>query len=440
MSGYARKWLAMVAVAALLAGGLWLARAPGAGAVVGGLEARDGLRWHRGNLHTHSYWSDGNDFLEMIATWYRDRKYDFLVFTDHNTMANKERWVNLAKIKEGEAAYKKLQERFPEGWIDEREVDGRHEVRLKTFDEVVAKVGDANFLMIQGEEISDKFAGKPLHLCAANLKEMLPPMGGDSVADVLQKNVDAVIAQRERTGQKMMIHVNHPNFGWAVTAEDLMQIRGERFFEVYNGHPHVHNHGDHTHAGMERVWDIILTRRITELDLPLMYGLAVDDGHDYHHLPSRASEPGRGWVMVLANALQPDALIDALEAGRFYSSSGVNLKKIEWLENGLAIEIQEEEGVTWTTEFIGTSKGFDPTSEPVLDADGKELPVTRRYSNDVGRVLATVTGPNPRYTFQGDELYVRAKITSSQLHPNPSEVGDVECAWIQPVYGPAAKK
>ena len=440
MSAYARKWLAMVAVAGLLAGGLWLARAPGAGAVIGGLEARDGLRWHRGNLHTHSYWSDGNDFLEMIATWYRDRKYDFLVFTDHNTMANKERWVNLAKIKEGEAAYKKLQERFPEGWIDEREVDGRHEVRLKTFDEVVAKVGDANFLMIQGEEISDKFAGKPLHLCAANLKEMLPPMGGDSVADVLQKNVEAVIAQRERTGQKMMIHVNHPNFGWAVTAEDLMQIRGERFFEVYNGHPHVHNHGDHTHAGTERVWDIILTRRITELDLPLMYGLAVDDGHDYHHLPSRASEPGRGWVMVLADALQPDALIDALEAGRFYSSSGVNLKKIEWLENGLAIEIQEEEGVTWTTEFIGTSKDFDPTSEPVLDADGKELPVTRRYSNDVGRVLATVTGPNPRYTFQGDELYVRAKITSSKQHPNPSEIGDAECAWIQPVYGPAAKK
>ena len=28
-------------------------------------------RWWRGNIHTHSLWSDGNDFPEMIADWYR---------------------------------------------------------------------------------------------------------------------------------------------------------------------------------------------------------------------------------------------------------------------------------------------------------------------------------------------------------------------------------
>ena len=72
------------------------------------------------------------------------------------------------------------------------------------------------------------------------------------------------------------------------------------FFEVYNGHPGVNNLGDETHVSSERMWDIINAKRLTELDLPLLYGLGTDDGHSYHKIPSRASEPGRGWVMVLA--------------------------------------------------------------------------------------------------------------------------------------------
>src|SRR4051812_40680344 len=32
-------------------------------------------RWFKGNLHTHSLWSDGNDFPEMIADWYKSNGY-----------------------------------------------------------------------------------------------------------------------------------------------------------------------------------------------------------------------------------------------------------------------------------------------------------------------------------------------------------------------------
>ena len=39
-------------------------------------------RWWKGNLHTHSLWSDGNDYPEMIADWYRSHGYQFLAFTD----------------------------------------------------------------------------------------------------------------------------------------------------------------------------------------------------------------------------------------------------------------------------------------------------------------------------------------------------------------------
>src|SRR5262245_29216773 len=35
-------------------------------------------RWFRGNLHTHSFWSDGNDYPEMIVDWYARHGYQFL--------------------------------------------------------------------------------------------------------------------------------------------------------------------------------------------------------------------------------------------------------------------------------------------------------------------------------------------------------------------------
>lgn len=404
------------------------------------LTADSNRQWLKGNLHTHSLWSDGDDYLEMIALWYRDRDYDFLCFTDHNVLAqSKNRWVDIARKPTGKDALKKLKQRFPDGWVDERLVDCRTEVRLKTFSEVAAKVGQpGRFLLIQGEEVTDRFGKFPVHLCATNVRDLIPPMGGESVAETIQKNVDALIAQRERTGQSMMIHLNHPNFGYAVTAEDLMRIRGEKFFEVYNGHPGVNNSGDENHASTERMWDIILTSRLAELDLPIMYGLATDDGHNYHGIPSRKSEPGRGWVMVLAESLSPESIIPAMERGDFYSSSGVTLNNVTSSPEGLSVEVKPEAGVTYRIEFIGTEAGYDKTSEPVLDRKGNEIKATRRYSSDIGRVLARHEGTMASYRFKGSEIYVRARITSSRRHPNPSEIDDFEQAWVQPVAGPAA--
>ncbi|AMV18120.1 hypothetical protein [Planctomyces sp. SH-PL14] len=422
---------------------LWIAAqattAPQPSPKVETLTATNDRHWYKGNLHTHSYWSDGNDFLEMIALWYRDKDYHFLSFTDHNTLAKSERWVDIGKVKAGEDAYRKLKERLPD-WIEEREKDGKKEVRLRRFTEVSDKFGiPGKYLLIQGEEISDKFHTHPIHLNAANIQEQLPPLGGDSVYDVMQNNVNAVIAQRERTGVPILVHLNHPNFHYAVTAEDLMRVRGENFFEVYNGHPGVNNSGDAEHASMERIWDIVLTLRLTELNLPLMYGLAVDDGHAYHNIPSRASEPGRGWVQVLATELTPEALIASLEAGRFYSSCGVRMRAIGYRTDGIDLEVEPDDGAEYTIEFMGTRRGTSTESEPVLDKKGEPVHATRRYAKGIGEVFQTSKGTSAQYRFQGDELYVRARVTSSLKHPNPSEIDDPQRAWIQPVLGPAAK-
>ncbi len=390
-------------------------------------------RWYRGNLHTHSHWSDGDDYLESIALWYREHGYQFLVFTDHNVLPDQERWVVVDKTRGGRRAYEKLRENFAD-WIEERGEGEGLEVRLRTFDEVAKRFNrEGEYLLIQGEEISDRFHSHPIHLNASNIETLITPRGGNSVREVIQNNVDAVLAQREETGRAMLVHLNHPNFGYAVKAEDLAAIIGEQFFEVYNGHPSVHNSGDATHVGTERMWDIVLTLRLAKLDLPVMFGLAVDDGHNYHDLPSRKSNPGRGWVYVLSEALTPEALISAMEHGRFYASSGVELKRIQATEKDLTVEVMPREGATYTIEFVGTRRGFDDSSRPVVDKDGKELDVTRQYSESVGELLQRSEGLKATYRFNGDELYVRARVISSEKHPNPSEPGEFERAWTQPV-------
>ena len=130
----------------------------------------------------------------------------------------------------------------------------------------------------------------------------------------------------------------------------------------------------------------------------------------------------------------------AIDQGSFYASSGVQLARYAVFEDGLEVEVREEPDTNYTIDFIGTRKGYDRQSEPVKDPANAPVRTTARYSNDVGRIMETVTGPRGRYTFDPTDLYIRARITSSRKHPNPSVPGEYQRAWCQPVRGPAGRQ
>ena len=118
--------------------------------------------------------------------------------------------------------------------------------------------------------------------------------------------------------------------------------------------------------------------------------------------------------MVWAAALEADQLVEAMQKGEFYSSSGVVLEKVEY-DRGTRkhrVKITAEEDVTYETKFIGT----------------------RRSTPEVtGEVFETITGKEAEYHLTGDELYVRAVVTSSRPHENPSYPHQREQAWTQPI-------
>jgi hypothetical protein len=406
-------------------------------AVTAPSQGESGLRWWKGNLHAHTLWSDGTDYPEMVVDWYKKHGYHFLALSEHNILAEGQKWIDASDNRAGQATLQKYTARFGDDWVQQRIIEGTQQVRLKPLSEFRCLFEEADrFLLIQGEEITDNKA----HLNGINLREAVPPQGGDSAGEALQNNISAVFVQRRRTGQEMFAFINHPNFRLDLTAEDMMRIRGgprPQFFEVHNGHPGVRNYGDNLHAGTERMWDIMLTKRLAELDLPIMYGLATDDAHNYHEWGPKSANPGRGWVVVRARRLTPDSVIEALESGDFYASTGVVLRDIRFDGKILEIVIESEKDVSYTTQFIGTLRGYEPTGRAVIDENGAEIRTTRVYSAQIGKVLAEVQGSVASYTLTGDEIYVRAKVTSTKLKDNPFSAGDVEVAWVQPVVAKA---
>jgi hypothetical protein len=393
-----------------------------------------GPRYWKGNLHTHSFWSDGDDFPEMIADWYKRRDYQFLALSDHNVLSEGERWIDVPDKGTRPLALKKYKVRFGDHWVEQRLHKGKPQVRLKPlaeFRSLLEKPG--RFLLVPAEEITSQFARFPVHLNAINPRDVIKPMKGGSVSETIQVNHRAVAEQRRKSGRRMLTFLNHPNFGWGVKAEDMAPVDELGFFEVFNGHPSVRNDGDDLHPSCERLWDILLALRLGKHRLGVVYGLATDDAHGYHAFGVGKVNPGRGWVMVKAPYLSAEAIIRALEAGDFYATTGVLLDDVRRDKDKLTVSVRPAAGVIYRIQFIATMRDTPLTSEPRLDADGKPLNVTRIYRSEVGKVVAETQGTEASYRMSGKELYVRAKVISSRAHPNPFRKGDVEVAWTQPI-------
>ncbi|QOV87455.1 PHP domain-containing protein [Humisphaera borealis] len=382
-------------------------------------------RWYKGNLHTHSLWSDGDDFPERIAAWYRDNGYQFLGISDHNTIQTGEKWVRFADLKKRGAAAATRQ--YLKDFADLAKTRGdtsteAFEIRLSPFADYAPKFDrPGEFLMIPSEEISDKFEQKPIHMNATNIAgEAIKPQGGSSVVEVIRNNLKAAEERSRELNRPILVHLNHPNFKWGVTAEEIAEAVEERFFEVFNGHPIVYQEGDATHPSIDRIWDIANTLRVTAFKAAPLFGVGTDDSHNYHVSGMTRATSGRGWVCVRAKSLSAADLIAAMKAGDFYASSGVVLSDVRYdaAAGALKVSVAADGDAKFVTRFIGT----------LAPDDGKSIP-----PEAVGVELAKVEGRNATYKLTGKELYVRAQITSDQTPANPCMKDQKKQAWTQPV-------
>ena len=150
--------------------------------------------------------------------------------------------------------------------------------------------------------------------------------------------------------------------------------------------------------------------------------------------------PGRGWMMVRADWLTPNQITAAIKRGDFYNSTGVTLTPLDVTDAGISLGIEAEAGVEYMVEFVGTLQDADlaattsnsETHEHEGSLDHQHQTI-HRFSGDIGKALKTVNGSKAEYQVQGNEIYLRARITSSKLPPNSYAESDPEMAWTQPL-------
>lgn len=222
-------------------------------------------RFWRGNLHTHSTRSDGWLSPEQICALYRDAGYDFLALTDH------------------------FMERYDFPITDTR------------------PYRTEGFTTIFGAELHTGTTelGHLWHILAVGLPpDFAPYPAGETGPEVAARALAA----------GAFVAAAHPAW-YGLTETDIRSLGDIHAVEVFNGTAVDHN----DKADSLLIYDLLLMRG-------LRYNACATD--DTHNNPDR-HDTMRGWVYVKSQTLEPEALLDALKAGYYYSSTGPQIFDIQ---------------------------------------------------------------------------------------------------------------
>ena len=221
-------------------------------------------RFWKGNLHTHSTRSDGTKPPQEVCRLYEQGGYDFIALTDH------------------------FREQYGFPITDTR------------------PFRSAGFTTILGAELHTGAIenGTVWHIVAAGLpSDFAPPAAQESGAQIAARAMQA----------GAFVGIAHPHM-YTLTETDVAALGPAHAVEVFNGIAADAN----DRAESWHFLDILLARR------QRYFAYAADDAHfnPYHH------DFRRGWVQVKAEELSPEALVTALRAGAFYSSTGPEIYDI----------------------------------------------------------------------------------------------------------------
>ena len=305
--------------------------------------------FYKGNIHTHTTKSDGDESPIKVTEWYKAHGYDFLVLTDHN-----------------------------------------HRTILDYGNTTETSVTP---LMIPGEEVTLSFqkddVAVPIHINGIGIERVVEPIQAETVVSTIQANVNSI---KEAGG---IASINHPNYKWAFTTSELIQVDGATAIEVFNGHAGSNGYGGKTKSSSEQIWDAILSAG------KLIYGVATDDSHHYHDFTPRMANPGRGWICVQAESLSESSIMDSIKNGNFYASTGVYLDELVSSNNTINISIRtEDDDPLNLPEYVTTITGYE------------------------GDILHETDSLNVNYQLPKNAHYARATVKSSEGFK----------AWTQPIF------
>ena len=273
-------------------------------------------RFYKGNIHTHSTVSDGHLTLADVCRVYQSAGYDFLSITDHFMKA------------------------FDYAMADTRE--------FRT----------ADFTTIIGAELHTGRTelDELWHILAVGLPlDFAPYPEGETGAQVAARAMAA----------GAFVAAAHPNW-YNLTENDVMALGDVHAIEVYNGTSADHNDKPDSWYMLD-----VLTARGRR------YSACATD--DAHFTPHRA-DALLGWVQVKSESLDPDALVEALKVGDYYSSTGPEIYDVDVIA-GDKVRVR----CSPASRVFVTGKGYTAASESGNGLTEIELDISG-FNSPYGRV------------------------------------------------------
>jgi len=197
------------------------------------------------------------------------------------------------------------------------------------------------------------------------------------------ENKDRQTVINEIVNEGTLASINHAALP-GVPFVDYASFSNYQLFEVYN------HFGGPYQGVSENEWDVVLSKGIKA------YGISTDDYHcAYRNDGTGPCDGGSeadfngGWVKVWADDLSLNSIVDSLKKGNFYASTGADFSNITLTNNVIQITATRSSQIQWI--------------------------------KNNGVVAKTTQGTSDSYTINGDEKYIRVKISndSGQAWSNP---------------------
>ena len=279
--------------------------------------------FYKANLHSHTSLSDGNLTPEQMRDEYKKRGYSILATSDHDVLhcnyeLTQEDFLILTSY---EISIRSDDDPTPHAF--------RPVVDLNLFAKdpynmtQIAFHPDSVQHWIKKGRITEEFARNIKY--AGEYRDM----------HYYPENINKIIKSANENG--WLVSINHPT--WSLAYCDHAKFEGAWAMEIYN-------HGCHALSGLadsEVIYDEMLRAGKN------VFCIATDDNHNSYPLDSYKCDSFGGFTMIKSKSLKYSDVIEAMEKGYFYASTGPEIKELYFEDGIVHIECSDAVEISLTT-------------------------------------------------------------------------------------------
>lgn len=270
-------------------------------------------KFYKSQLHCHSLNSDGKISVEQQKVLFKEKGYSVVAFTDHEHLVDNSYLddENFLTITSCELAIK----------------EDAHKSTLK--DRNMKAIHLNIYALDQHNVITPCYSSIYDHYTNDEIRK-ITRFDGEYQREFSPKGINDIIRIAKEKG--FLVSYNHPD--WSLdNAAGYLQYEGLDFVEIYN-HSCTMAGGD---SYIIKAFDDILR------DGKKIYATMCDDSHSLGRMFG-------GWVMINAECLDYNTIMNALQKGEFYCSTGPEIYSLVRKGNTVTIKTSPAKRIALSTQ------------------------------------------------------------------------------------------